>query len=233
MTITVSLAELRATYLRDTHPPATAPTTAPPAADAVTAEAVTVLGVSGGVGATTVALAVAEALAAARVVEYAPPHASGLAGAAVDELGVRDGWSLGRRTDLDVVRRLHRDATLPRQPGWTVADRGVWTGEDLPTGVTVVVAPCSVPGVRRLEAVVHNAAHAGSVVPVLTRVPRRMPREVTGAAGATLRSWFAARRVHLMPECRLLAVRGLTPDPLPRSLQQCAAGLALTVKDLS
>lgn len=82
-----SLAELRAAYAsqaeRRLHAIAVPqPTTAAPAASAVG-----VLGVSGGVGATTVALALAEALKVKHLLEFAPPHASGLAGAATDELG--------------------------------------------------------------------------------------------------------------------------------------------------
>ena len=56
-----------------------------------------VVGVAAGIGTTTVALAVAEAVGAARLVELAAPHASGLAAASTAELGTCAGWTLGQR----------------------------------------------------------------------------------------------------------------------------------------
>ena len=117
---TFSLAELRAAYTAlhsgaFTTDPAPQPETAaeevaerPAVADAV----VGVVGVSGGVGTTTVALAIAEALGAARLVELTAPHTSGLAAASSAELGTQHGWSLGTRDGLRLERRADPDAAI-------------------------------------------------------------------------------------------------------------------------
>lgn len=230
----LSLADLRSAFLdlSDTvaTPPVSTGELSGHPADSFT---VSVMGVSGGAGATTVALAVAEALDAARLYELASVFASGLASASSRELGVRGGWNLGVRSDLVVARRVDPDTAIDTVAGVVVLDAGPWT-EALAdtTGVLVVVAPCSVPGIRRLDAILQER-DPSCVIPVLTRVPGKVPRAVLGAASPLLRAVLGHRRVHLFPECRDLAISGVTAEPLPRLLQRSAAAVALHVKELS
>mgnify|MGYP001354295685 CR=1 FL=1 len=227
-----SLAELRAAYASQAERRLHAIATPPPTTAATAGGAVGGLGVAGGVADTTVALALAEALKAKPLLELAPPHASGLAGAATDELGERDGWRVGVRGELELARRIDPDNAPRSTDGETVLDLGAWSGSALGHDVAclVVVAGASVPSIRRLEACL-EAIDGARVVPVITRAGRQLPRDLVGAAGPRLRAALAAGVVQLLPECRRLSLTGLTPDPLPRSLQQSAAGLALVVKE--
>lgn len=227
-----SLAELRAAYASQAERRLNAIAVPTPTVAATAVGAVGVLGVSGGVGTTTVALALAEALKAQHLLEFAPAHASGLAVAATDELGERDGWRFGVRGELELARRIDSDENPRSTVGETVIDLGVWGGSALDHDVAclVVVAGSSVPSIRRLEACL-QVIDGPRVVPVITRAGRRLPRELVGAAGPRVRAALAAGVVQLLPECRRLSLTGLTPDPLPRSLQQSAAGLALVVKE--
>ncbi|AQP48505.1 hypothetical protein BW730_14305 [Tessaracoccus aquimaris] len=227
-----SLAELRAAYASQAERRLHTITVPQPTTVGTPVGAVGVLGVSGGVGTTTVALALAEALKVKRLLEFAPPHASGLAGAATDELGERDGWRIGVRGELELARRIDPDDAPGSTPGEAVLDLGAWSGSALGHDVAclVVVAGASVPSIRRLEACL-QVIDGPRMVPVITRAGRRLPRDLVGAAGPRVRAALAAGVVQLLPECRRLALTGLTPDPLPRSLQQSAAGLALVVKE--
>ncbi|MBB1510648.1 hypothetical protein [Tessaracoccus sp. MC1756] len=231
----LSLAELRTAYVGQSVPIARVVADRHVQSVAVGVGAVGVLGVSGGVGTTIVALAVAEALSASRLLELAPPYASGLAGAATNELGDRDGWRVGVRGNLELARRLDAAAEPPHVDGHAVLDLGAWTGETPQQVVdrVVVVAACSVPAIRRLDACLQAMNSVPLVIPVITRAGRRLPRELLGAAGPALRAAVAAGAMHVMPECPRLSLTGLTPDPLPRSLQQSAACLALRLKETS
>ena len=157
-----SLAELRAAYTAlHSGVFTTDPIPQPETAAAATAErpavaeaVVGVVGVSGGVGTTTVALGVAEAVGASRLVELTALHTSGLAAAASAELGTQHGWSVGSRGGLRLERRADPDATvLPdTAAGVTVLDLGAWADGVPAVSLLVVVAVCSVPSVRRLDA---------------------------------------------------------------------------------
>ena len=232
-TATYSLAELRAAYSAlqagtFAAPPTAAPaptidaTTLPPPEDF--AGVVGVVGISGGVGTTTVALAVAEAIDAARLVEFSDPQSSGLAAASTAELGVEAGWNVGVRHGL----RLERCTTpgirmLPGVDGQVaVLDLGTWTGPRPVVGVAalVMVAACSVPSIRRLNARLEAFHPAVVVVTVITGTPgRTVPRQVVGAFGPALWAATAEKAVLIVPECPALRISGLTPDPLPRPLR--------------
>ena len=181
------------------------------------------------------ALALAEALPARGLFEFASPHASGLAGAATDEQGERHGWRVGRRGELELARRLDPGAAAGVDVGDAVVDLGAWAGDapehDLDR--LVVVAGCSIPSIRRLEACLQSVNASTVLIPVITRAGRRLSRELLGASGPALRAAFKAGAVHVVPQCRRLLFTGLTPDPLPRSLRQSAAGIALALKESS
>ena len=243
-TATFSLAELRAAYTA-LHAGAftTDPTPQPETATAAVAElpaaaadaVVSVVGVSGGVGTTTVALAIAEALGAGRLVELTAPHTSGLAAASSAELGTQHGWSIGTRDGLRLERRTDPDAAIlpDTAAGVTVLDLGAWT-EPLPAvSVLVVVAACSVPSVRRLNARL-EVLHGLRVVPVITGVPgRALPKPVGSVCGARLRAAAADGRLLLVPECASLRVGGVAADPLPRRLRFAVDVIKSCVEEIS
>jgi hypothetical protein len=238
---TFSMAELRAAYTA-LHSGAftTDPVPQPETDAAATAElpdaVVGVVGVSGGVGTTTVALAIAEALGAGRLVELSVPHTSGLAAASTAELGTQDGWAVGARDGLRLERRADPDAAIlpDAGAGATVLDFGSWP-ESLPTvSLLVVVAACSVPSVRRLNARL-DTLEGVRVVPVITGVPgRALPKPVGSVCGARLRAAAAAEgRLLLVPECASLRVGGVTADPLPRRLQSAVDVIKSCVEEIS
>ena len=242
-TATFSLAELRAAYTAlhagafTTDPIPQPETAAAEVAErpAVAAAVVGVVGVSGGVGTTTVALAIAEALAAGRLVELSVPHTSGLAAASWAELGTQDGWSIGSRDGLRLERRADPDATIlpDTSAGVTVLDLGAWADGVPAVSLLVVVAVCSVPSVRRLNARL-EVLHGLRVVPVITGVPgRALPKPVGSVCGARLRAAAADGRLLLVPECASLRVGGVTADPLPRRLQSAVDVIKSCVEELS
>ncbi|MHA6510795.1 hypothetical protein [Tessaracoccus sp. Y1736] len=242
-TATFSLAELRAAYTAlhagafTTDPIPQPETAAAEVAErpAVAAAVVGVVGVSGGVGTTTVALAIAEALGAGRLVELSVPHTSGLAAASGAELGTQDGWSIGSRDGLRLERRADPDAAIltDTAAGVMVLDLGAWAEPQPAVSVLVVVAACSVPSVRRLNARL-DTLDGLRVVPVITGVPgRALPKPVGSVCGPRLRAAAAAGRLLLVPECASLRVGGVTADPLPRRLQSAVDVIKSCVEELS
>ena len=242
-TATFSLAELRAAYTAlhagvFTTDPIPQPETAAAAVaerPAVAEAVVGVVGVSGGVGTTTVALAVAEALGAARLVELSVPHTSGLAAASSAELGTQDGWSIGSRDGLRLERRADPDAAIltDTTAGVMVLDLGAWADGVPAVSVLVVVAACSVPSVRRLNARL-DTLDLVPVVSVITGVPgRALPKPVGSVCGPRLRAAAAEGRLLLVPECPSLRVGGVTADPLPRRLQSAVDVIKSCVEELS
>jgi hypothetical protein len=188
---------------------------------------------------------VAEAAAAdtrARLVECAATDCSGLVAAAAEELGVdAAGWRRGRRGAVEVIRRdapagPGGSVTCPVGPGEglepgavLVLDVGV-AGEGPAAGgawsaADAVVAVCraTVPGVRRVEALLTGGDHG--VVAVAVVGPSRWPRVVAASCGPGLRAARRAGRVVAVPVHRQLEVSGLTAEPLPRPV--ATAGRAL------
>lgn len=241
-----SLAELRAayaalqegTFTTGREPAATMPTDRA-ATSTLRPAVVGVVGVAGGVGATVVALAVAEALGASRLVELSPPGLSGLAAASSAELGTRQGWIIGSRGGLQLERRAAPGAVMPipsEADELTVMDLGLWPDNLAGTEVKVLVAvaACSVPSVRRLEARLDQIKSSVQVVPVITAVAgRSLPKPVGGVLGPTLRGAAVSGRLVLVPECSGLRVGGVTAGPLPGRLQSAAGVIASCVKELS
>lgn len=214
--------------------------------------AVVVLATHAGAGASTVALAVAEALSGHRqvqLVEYADPRRSGLDTASSRELGLDEsGWRRGRRGRIDVARLAvdHQSADcFPLPPpagtgasdgdrvlvidaGWPVISMMSGSGwaSALP-GVAhlVVVSRVTVPAVRQTEHVLGSL----EVPAVLACVGAgRWPGMVIASCGPALRAARASGRVVTVPIDRRLAITGLTPDPLPKSV--AAAGRTLAAE---
>lgn len=197
-----------------------------------------IVGAEHRVGATTVALALAEGRAVkTRLVEVAPPAESGLTAAPAAELRRVAGWCRGSRGSVMIerpenspeeqseLRPLATDAEV------TIVDAGAFAdaargplGALLRSTPTVVVAVATAPGLRRLSAVLTQLEPAAIVVrgPGVKRWPAVVWAEVT----PQLRAVIEGGRLHSMPTDRRLAVSGLTPGPLPRAVREAVAGLA-------
>ena len=219
----------------------TAPGTATVWTPAPGERVVAVVGCAGGVGASTVALALATATGApARVVECCSPLASGFSAAANAELGTEGPWRRGSRGDVLLERPITGDATVPvpteSSVEWTLVDTnwttvsgaGGWLASVVRTlDDVVLVSNATVPGVRRLESCAELLGRDALGVVVGPTV-KRWPRPVKVAAAGI------PARVHIadFPLDPRLQVTGLTPDPLPAPLLKAAQNvLALLRKE--
>lgn len=205
------------------------------------AAAVVVTAGHAGAGATTVALAVAEGLAASRrvqLVEYADPAQSGLTSASTIELGTDGAWRRGRRGRLDILRLARPSGSEPPAPltgddGDAVlvvdADRSLTTAllrgrSSLGSGDLVVVATrVTVPAMRQTEQVLAAVDGEAWVAAV---GPSRWPRAVEATVGSHLGRLRSAGRVVRVPLDARLAVDGLTGDRLPRAVAAAGRSLA-------
>lgn len=207
---------------------------------------VPVVGSAGSCGATTVALAIVTSVEGpARVVECASVSATGLAAASTAELGSDDRvWTRGSRDHVLLDRAANsqgqsRDIPPPsaiQAPMLTVVDVAQsieqvlafdsWVARLLTQSPRlVVVGRATVPGLRRLESCLNLLDADRTVVALLGPPLRRWPREVIHSTGTLTAALLADGRFVEVPEDRILAVRGITPAPLPAPL--IAAGAAL------
>jgi hypothetical protein len=204
-----------------------------------------VLGCHGSAGATTVAVAVATVQGQpVRVVEVTPAGGSGLTGFATAELGeTGSGWVRGHRDQL-VLDRLQDgygspdDIPVPDPdqkdgPSLTVLDAGWpvgtivrcngWVGPAvLHADRVVLVTTATVPGLRRLEGVLHELDPLPGQVVVAVQGPkrRRWPRAVASCIGP--RTALLERGLVAVPHDPGLAVRGLDTSPLPGGVLSAA-----------
>ncbi|SDG04534.1 hypothetical protein SAMN05660662_0125 [Blastococcus aurantiacus] len=205
-----------------------------------------VLAAHGGAGASTVALAVAEALTDSgrvHLLDFGEPIWSGLAAAASIELGSEGAfWWRGRRGRLDLSRlaRHRTDGGLPSPPeldggarrlvvdaGWALttallqacSNQVILLGEQV-----VVVTRVTVPAVRQTERALTAVGNEAVVAAV---GPARWPRAVEASCGPRLAELRALGRVVRVPIDRRLEVSGLTGDRLPAAV--AAAGRSLAV----
>lgn len=204
---------------------------------------VAVAGMTGSVGATTVSLAlasVATLTGPARIIECAPPSRSGLTAAAAAELGTgRGGWGRGQREGVTLIRRSSTslfDAAPPPPEAdgtFTVLDVGDLTtgrpGEqsiaaDVADG-WVLVARASVPCLRQLELVLDLALVPKPTLAIVGTPPRRWPTRLASAIQPRTRALLESGRVATFRHDKLLALTGLTPDPLPRHVTASARTL--------
>lgn len=211
---------------------------------ALSGRVVMVVGCHGGAGASTVALAVAEAGSespgwSARLLDCASPERSGLLSAVDAELGQDgSGWRQGRRSRLPIERVGDAVACAadipppPEQPGGhrgvTVLDAG-WAAGDVLTGdswltqasesaAVVLVARATIPGLRHLERALVSCG--GAPVVALVGGHRRWARSVNATAGPLFGAARRAGRVVDVAADRHLAVTGITNAPLPRKVSK-------------
>jgi hypothetical protein len=200
---------------------------------------VAVVGSHGGAGASTVAVAIADAAADAgrdvRLLGPGPLQRSGLLTAADAELGLSDDgqWRLGRRSaHISVERfdgsdRVAAFPTLGATDALTIIDWDPYVDVTPREGVAVVlVFRVTVPGVRHMERLLIEVVERGNW-PILAAAvgPRRWPGLVTGSLGARLQQLRSEGRVVDFPVDRHLALTGPTSDPLPRPLLRAGAEL--------
>ena len=211
---------------------------------------ITVLGCGGGVGASTTALALTEAAdARCRLIECAPPAASGLAGASTAELGdTGHGWRRGTRDHVLIDRTRHSaltpaDLPIPPEsdlnlsivdvarPAEAVLATECWLREVLVSGEPLLlVATATMPGLRRLETTLtlladhRDVSHC--VVAILGPRLARWPGPVRHSTGPRTNALKGTGRLVAIPCDRRLAVTGPDTAPLP-SLVVAAATTAV------
>ena len=186
-----------------------------------------VLGCGGGVGASTTALAIAEAAGTpCRLIECAPPPTSGLAGATTAELGdTGRGWRRGTRGHVLIERSSQNvlapiEVPLPADgdtsfvgavvdvvvdvawPCEAILARACWLRELLVGAAAVVlVTTATVPGLRRLETTLALlAAHR--------EVGREVGRDVAAVLGPRLARWPGQLRHGAGPRTKSLGETG-------------------------
>jgi hypothetical protein len=206
-----------------------------------------VVGCAGSCGASTVALALASSAdGPARLVECCPPAASGLTAASTAELGAKpSGWTEGTRGDGLLIQRVSGAASRPSEVplptpaggagltvvdvGWPVAllcSTGCWLTDQLRAGAgVVVVTVATVPGLRRLEAVLPLLGPAVPVAAVVGPPLRRWPAALLHSTGEGFRGLREAGRLVVVPFDRRLALHGLDTTTLPAPLLQAARSL--------
>ena len=206
-----------------------------------------VIGCAGSCGASTIALALADASAApARVVECSSVTASGLAAASTAELGLHEsGWRRGTRDGLlleragDVlvsIAEVPTPSTPDRPIGLTVLDVGWEVGQVLTTpawlveqvrsaDLVVLVTTATVPGLRRLEGALELLAGTSTCAAVIGPKRKKWPRPVGYSAGPLTRALDQAGCLVDVPQDRALAIAGLDATPLPAPLLDAAATL--------
>jgi hypothetical protein len=218
---------------------------------ALAGRVVMVVGCHGGAGASTLALAVAQAAGesgrSARLLDCASPLRSGLLTAVDAELGVdSSGWRRGRRARLPIDRVVDVLASAtdvpapPEEPpggaevtvvdtGWGVADvlaADSWLAQAAESAAVVLVARATIPALRQLEQGL--AACPGN--PVVAVVgPTRWARSVHATAGRLLQAAEAAGRVVTVPVDRHLSAAGITCAPLPKAVVQAGRQIVARV----
>lgn len=220
-----------------------------------TGRVVVVVAAHSGAGASTVAVALADALASAgervRLVEAADPRRSGLVEASDVELGDAGGWRCGRRVaGAGQVRvdRLVAPASAvgavpaPRPavgsrlvvdagwPAWDVLDTPGWIAAALASAVPVVVCRPTVPGLRQAECLLAELSAADRAV-VACVGSARWSRLAPVGSGPRLAAVRTAGRLVAVPVHPALAVSGVTCDRLPRPVAMAGQVLAGMVAD--
>ena len=254
----VYLEDLRQACRRHTSFLATVP--AEPADLVITQTSVAVLGASGGCGATTLSLALAEHLHAARILECRTAPISTLAAATTFELGARvSGWQVGMRDALDAgagavaIDRAPQAVTSavqlpPPEPsgprgstnvidvGWRITELAGWLRGAVANATAIVVAAtgtCS--GLAHLEATLRELEeHTDTPITIALRGPhlKQWPRPLRATAGPRTRHLLEAGSLVTIPDDRTLHLLGLTPEPLPRAVAAAGEEVARRVRPL-
>lgn len=194
-----------------------------------------------GAGASTIALAVADAAATAglttRLLDAASPHWSGLLGAAVTELGADRGWIRGRRGERLVVDRPAENQPSPDSvpppraitgmsmtvldPGWTPRELAAathgWLTSVRPT-VEVLVTRVGTTALAQAELAAATADPDATILVALGAT--RRTRDRLPDAGPRVRRLWQQQAVLFAPLLSARAFPGIGPHPLPRPLRR-------------
>ena len=217
------------------------------AAAALQPDWIAVVAAHSGAGASSVALAITDALSArgerARLIETAVPTRSGLVAATATEFGLDDSgdWRRGSRGAATVYRRACDESPA----GWPPANPGTSTVVDLglPAAASiqrianerphlVVVCRPTIPGVRLAE---HLLGHFddGMAIAVAAVGPRRWPGEVDASLGSHLVRLRESGRVVAVPLERRLSVTGPSHLPLSKAVVEAGADLLRLLAEAS
>lgn len=183
-----------------------------------------VRGVHQGAGASTVSVALAEALAEtdvadATIVDLTEDESFG-ACATIDaraDFGLR-GWTGGRRGKLRVVRPTSGISEADAIPGSVVVDTGecAW-----PDRVDVLVMRATVPSVLRAERLLASS----STYAIAVVAASKWPSTVRASRGPRLMAVEAENRIVFFPREAELEINGLSADDLPASTRRSAIRL--------
>jgi hypothetical protein len=183
-----------------------------------------VRGAHQGAGASTVSVALAEALAeheaaGATIVDLTDDESFGACATieARADLGLR-GWSGGRRGKVRVVRPTSGISEADAIPGSVVVDTGEcgWSGRS-----DVLVLRATIPSVLRVEqALASSSAYAIAVV-----AATRWPSAVRASRGPLLMAVEEENRIVFFPREAELEISGLSADDLPASTRRSAIRL--------
>lgn len=207
---------------------------------------VRVLAAHAGAGASTIALAIADAACGrglpTRVLDAAAPDWSGLVGATTTELGAAHGWRRGRRGEGLIIDRVQEhvpgidQVPAPRDcepmamtvvdTGWTHRELAAATGSWLATtraDVDVVVTRVGDTAFGQAELVLDATKRASTVLVVLGA--NRWSDARFAATGPRLQELHRNQAVVFAPLLSAKALPGLGPDPLPRPLMTSAQRL--------
>jgi hypothetical protein len=203
---------------------------------------VLVVAAHSGAGASTVAVAVADAAAdlgvtGVRLVDLAPADRSGLLAVSDREVDAPlPGWRAGRRGPIEILRTVRSEVRLydlppqrggPDRPrhGLTVIDAGFSPAEVCRDGggerALVVVCRPTIPGAGQAELLL--AEHPAALVVVVGA--RRWPRAVSAALGPHVSRADDAGRLVFIPRSADLEMHGVAAEALPRGLVAAAARL--------
>jgi HAMP domain-containing protein len=200
---------------------------------------------NGGAGASTIALALADAADAlsvrVRVLDAAAPAWSGLLGATVTELAAVGGWRRGRRGANVLIDRVEDPVQIPAEvptpraaegvdltlldAGWSMREltaasvAGAWLAT-APARVEVLVTRPQALALSQTEAALADLEEqlaADQVVVVVVGASRWSAREFA-AAGRLLREAHQQDAVLFTPLLSAKTLPGLGPDPLPKQL---------------
>lgn len=203
------------------------------------ADWVAILAGHAGAGASSIALALLDALASAgrpaRLIETAPAERSSLVAAAAAELGADPSgcWLRGLRGQALVLRRAAGicPQTWPtdRGPTTTVVDLGTPAAENIARlraagPRMVLVCRVTVPGLRLTEQILTQFSSDARVF-VVAVGKSRWPGSVTSSLGPRLRELRESGHIVTVPVDRRLEVAGLTSAQLPTSVGKAATSL--------
>lgn len=212
---------------------------------------VAVFGASGGCGATTLALTIAEHLHAARILECRTSPVSALTAATTYELGsLVSGWQVGTRESgvaghgAVSIHRAPRGLTWPADlplpetggpgtsttvidVGWRMSELSGWLARAVGDATAIVVAAIATcPGLAHLEATLaelEDRTTAPITIALRGPNPRRWPSSLSAAAGPRTRDRLEIGDLLTVEDDRTLHLLGLTPDRLPRAVAAAGA----------